>query len=486
MKNETILQCFEWYLPDDATFFSKVKALAPSFFNMGITACWLPPAYKGAAGIHDVGYGVYDMYDLGEFDQKGTIPTKYGTRRQYLAAVSALHKNKVDVIADIVFNHRMGGDSIENVTAEEDDADNREKEISGDHPIACYTKFTFPGRNGKYSKFVWDHTCFDGTDWDAGSSRSAVYKFAHKSWDDNVDSENGNYDYLMGCDLDMSNPAVIEELTNWGKWYMDTVQLEGVRLDAVKHIEFCFFEKWLADMNAHIGRNLFAVGEYWSTDINHLLHYLDVNNNCLSLFDVPLHQTFYQISYADGNMDMGAVFSHTLVQERPGNCVTFVDNHDTQPGQALSSFVNGWFKPLAYALILLTDKGIPCVFYGDLYGIPHDGIPPVENLETLIRIRQKYAYGLEHDYFDDQDIVGFTREGTEEMPGSGIAVLMSDRNEGTKSMYISERFAGREFIDVLGNSKDTVTVDASGNGVFMTSPGSVSVWMQKEEAEKKD
>ena len=110
MKNETILQCFEWYLPDDATFFSKVKALAPSFFNMGITACWLPPAYKGAAGIHDVGYGVYDMYDLGEFDQKGTIPTKYGTRRQYLAAVSALHKNKVDVIADIVFNHRMGGD----------------------------------------------------------------------------------------------------------------------------------------------------------------------------------------------------------------------------------------------------------------------------------------------------------------------------------------------------------------------------------------
>ena len=72
------------------------------------------------------------------------------------------------------------------------------------------------------------------------------------------------------------------------------------------------------------------------------------------------------------------------------------------------------------------------------------------------------------------------------MPGSGIAVLMSDRNEGTKSMYISERFAGREFIDVLGNSKDTVTVDASGNGVFMTSPGSVSVWMQKEEAEKKD
>lgn len=168
----------------------------------------------------------------------------------------------------------------------------------------------------------------------------------------------------------------------------------------------------------------------------------------------------------------------------PFNCVTFVDNHDTQPGQALSSFVNGWFKPLAYALILLKENGIPCVFYGDLYGIPHDSIPPVKDLAALIKVRQKYAYGPEHDYFDDQDIVGFTREGTDEMPESGIAVLMSDRNDGSKSMYMSKKFSGREFIDVLGHVKDTVIVDNDGNGVFKTADGSVSVWMTKEAAAK--
>ena len=26
----------------------------------------MPPAFKGIGGIHDVGYGVYDIYDLGE------------------------------------------------------------------------------------------------------------------------------------------------------------------------------------------------------------------------------------------------------------------------------------------------------------------------------------------------------------------------------------------------------------------------------------
>lgn len=49
-----------------------------------------PPAYKGHQGREDVGYGVYDLYDLGEFDQKGSVPTKYGTREEYLSAIRAL------------------------------------------------------------------------------------------------------------------------------------------------------------------------------------------------------------------------------------------------------------------------------------------------------------------------------------------------------------------------------------------------------------
>ena len=98
---------------------------------------------------------------------------------------------------------------------------------------------------------------------------------------------------------------------------------------------------------------------------------------------------------------MGGILQDTLVQQRPMNAVTFVDNHDTQPGQALQSFVDGWFKPLAYALILLRQDGLPCVFYGDLYGIPHDDIPPVDGLRRLIKLREAYAYGSQTDYLDD-------------------------------------------------------------------------------------
>ena len=49
--------------------------------KLGITSVWFPPAYKGTNGGYSIGYDAYDLYDLGEFDQKGTLPTKYGTKR---------------------------------------------------------------------------------------------------------------------------------------------------------------------------------------------------------------------------------------------------------------------------------------------------------------------------------------------------------------------------------------------------------------------
>lgn len=75
--------------------------------------------------------------------------------------------------------------------------------------------------------------------------------------------------------------------------------------------------------------------------------------------------------------------------------------HDTQLGQSLQNWVAPWFKPLAYALILLRPDGYPCVFFGDLYGCGGDNPqPPVAQLDDLIRARKLYAYGEQVDYWD--------------------------------------------------------------------------------------
>ena len=82
---------------------------------------------------------------------------------------------------------------------------------------------------------------------------------------------------------------------------------DGFRFDALKHVKSGFFLDWLHHLRRRAGRNLFAVGEYWSGE-----------------------------------------------------------------RAALESVVEPWFKPLAYALILLRRDGYPCVFTADYYGAEYE------------------------------------------------------------------------------------------------------------------
>ena len=109
--NGLMMQYFEWNLPDDGTLWKNLAAEAAKLKTAGVTAVWLPPAYKGAEGSADTGYSVYDLYDLGEFKQKGSVRTKYGTKKEYLEAIKALHDKDINVYADIVLNHKMGAAS---------------------------------------------------------------------------------------------------------------------------------------------------------------------------------------------------------------------------------------------------------------------------------------------------------------------------------------------------------------------------------------
>ena len=479
-RNNTMMQYFEWYLPSDSTLWEKVTKEAKHLESIGITSLWLPPAYKGSAGINDVGYSVYDLYDLGEFDQKGTIPTKYGTKDEYLNAIRVLRENNIKVLADIVLNHKMGADELEEVLAIEDDADDRNVSLSNAMPIKAWTKYTFPGRGDTYSDFKWNWTHFHGVDWDENTAKAAIYKFYGKHWDENVDTEKGNFDYLMGADIDLNNFDVINELKSWGRWYLDTAGFDGFRLDAVKHIRAEFFPEWLGKLRTDTGRELFAVGEYWSANIDTLQKYIEKTNSCMSLFDVPLHYNLYRASISNGEYNMSSIFEGTLVERNPEKAITFVDNHDTEPGQALESWILDWFKPHAYALTLLRQSGTPCIFYGDYYGIPEKDVASKnEMLDILLKVRKYYAYGYQKDYFNHNNIIGFIREGDEEHPDSGLAVVMTDKEGGSIQMNVGRKLANTVFYDCTGNMQETVYVDNEGNGIFYCKDGSVSVWVKQ-------
>lgn len=487
-----MIQYFHWYIPTDGKFWKRVKAEASHLAELGINAAWLPPACKGADGDYSVGYDVYDLYDLGEFYQKSTVRTKYGTRQEYTEAVKALQAAGLQVIADIVVNHLGGGDETETVTAVKVNPEDRNERISEPFEIEAYTRFAYPGRAGKYSGFKWTHQCFSGLDYDHRTNETAIYNILQEwgdDWEEMIDDEKGNYDYLMFNDVEFRNPAVREELIRWGKWYHDTVGFDGVRLDAVKHISPKFYNEWLVKMRAATGKELFAVGEYWAPGQLHLLlRYLDAVEDNMSLFDSSLHHNLHSASQSGNAFDLRTLLDESLMKARPDKAVTVVDNHDTQPLQALEAPVEHWFKPHAYALILLREEGYPCVFYPDLYSASYtdkgrDGndyeiiLNKVEELEPLLQARRNHAYGLQREFFDDPNCIGWTREGDEEH--GGCAVILTNSGAAAKRMEAGQRYAGKTFVDLLKKCKNEITIDEKGWGEFCVSPGSVSVWVEK-------
>lgn len=476
--NGVMMQYFEWYLNCNKNLWNTVKKKGEELSRLGITAIWLPPAYKGIGGENEVGYGVYDLYDLGEFDQKGSIATKYGTKDEYLDAIVGLQQSGLDVYADIVLNHKMGADKLQTIKAVKCNWEDHTKEEGEEETVEVWTKFTFPGRNHKYSDFEWNWTHFNGIDYNSRTNEVALYKLKNKTWQMDVDKEHGNYDYLMGADIDFSNQEVIDECMKWGKWYLALTGVNGFRFDAVKHIESNFIRDFIREMNAYYDKNLFSVGEYWNANVNELKNYIERTEGEISLFDVPLHYNFYQASNSNGEYDLSKILDNTLMKENPGRAVTFVDNHDTQPGQALQSWIPSWFKEIAYSIILLRREGYPCIFYGDYYGIQHDNIEPMENLKTLLLLRRDRAYGEQVDYFDDKNIIGFTRLGDDDHYKSGMAVIISDKYEDSKRMYVGTKFAGERFFDALGNREDEITIGEDGFGDFIVNGGSVSVYVK--------
>ena len=479
MENQTLMQYFEWYLPDDGQHWNRLAEDAPNLAAKGIRKVWMPPAFKGT-GSNDVGYGVYDLFDLGEFDQKGTVRTKYGLKEEYLRAIEALIQNGIEAIADVVLNHKAAADYKERFTVVEVDPNDRNVEISEPFEIEAWMHFAFPGRNKTYNDFEWHWYHFTGTDYDAKNNRSGIFLIQgdNKGWanDELVDNENGNYDYLMYADIDFKHPEVIQNLYDWAHWFIESTGVHGFRLDAVKHIDSFFMKNFIRDITEKYGDDFYVFGEFWNSDETANNDYLENIDYRFDLVDVKLHHNLFDASKSGADYDLRTIFDQTLANNHPESAVTFVDNHDTQRGQALESTVEEWFKPAAYALILLREAGLPCVFYGDYYGIRGEFAQESfqELLDKLLDIRLNLAYGEQTDYFDDANYIGWTRQGKDN--GQPIAVLISNAQAASKSMLVGTEWAGREFSDYLGNSSQIVTIDDQGWGKFPVEEKSVSVW----------
>lgn len=110
--NATMFQAFEWYIPADQKHWLRLRGAVAGLQATGIDNMWIPPACKGSSQQGN-GYDIYDLYDLGEFDQKGGIATKWGTKEDLVQLVQRADEVRMGIYFDAVLNQKAGADRTE-------------------------------------------------------------------------------------------------------------------------------------------------------------------------------------------------------------------------------------------------------------------------------------------------------------------------------------------------------------------------------------
>lgn len=88
------------------------------------------------------------------------------------------------------------------------------------------------------------------------------------------------------------------------------------------------------------------------------------------------------------------------------------------------------------------------------------------------------AYGRQRDWLDAPDLIGWTREGTRKIAGSGCAVVVSIASYGRKRMCVGECHANETWYCIVGD-QPPVTLDGGGWADFDVAGGGLSVYVSE-------
>jgi alpha-amylase len=388
-----LMQAFYWDCPrvdgQEFTWWNHVESSLEGLEKAGITALWLPPAGKAAnIGGMSMGYDVYDYYDLGIHDQKGSVKTWFGSEEELRRLIKAAHKKKMKVYADLVLNHNNGADKQEF------------------NPIVNQERWT--GFTPKSNIFTRDWTCFN----------PSPYR----------EDDPGAFGDMP--DLCHINPRVSTGILNHAKWLIEEIGFDGFRYDFVKG-----FGAWIVraihDRNYTRGGErveLFGVGECWAGD-EFIDNWLDSVNSWaqhrVGAFDFPLRYRLKELCDSYGFSLRRLADGGVLMKDRPFEAVTFVDNHDFREGET-PEIVND--KLLAYAYIL-THEGYPCVYWKDWFNYGLAGPDSASGIERLVQVHESHAGGMANILYVDDLLYIMERTGAGTQPG-----LLFALNNGGNSL----------------------------------------------------
>ncbi|MER7518034.1 pullulanase-type alpha-1,6-glucosidase [Streptomyces sp. NPDC126499] len=352
--------------------------------GLGTTAIWMAPIFKnrpvqGEGKDASAGYHGYWITDFTQVDPH------FGTNDDLKRLIAAAHAKGMKVFFDVITNHTA------------DTVDYAEKKYGyrpkGAHPYLDSTGRPFDDRAGipatvDSDSFPYTPTVAPGreTKVPAWLNDPTMY---HNRGDSTWAGESAEYGDFVGLDdLWTERPEVVEGMKRiYEKWVRD-FDIDGFRIDTVKHVDLDFWTQWATALDAYAkkqGReDFFMFGEVYSADTTVTAPYVTRGR-----LDATLDFPFQDAARAYASQGAGAdklakVFAddyrYTTDKANAYEQVTFLGNHDMgrigtflkqdRPGASDTELLQR--ARLANELMFLS-RGNPVVYYGDEQGFTGAG-----------------------------------------------------------------------------------------------------------------
>ena len=445
-----VFQDFYWDTvpPPGQSWWAYTERQLPVLAAAGVQSVWVPFPVKGAAGKDDMGYGPYDLYDLGSKDQKGTVATRFGTKDEFLRFVASAHRLGLKVYSDCVLNHAMGADYAEPnpVMAKlgwndiPDQAaikpSQRSPEAKPGDILRSWTEFRPKGADGKLGSGRFPRTWRDFHPNDAEPDRNPPYH----------EKEFGE-DYAYRGDGD---DYVRHSMIAWSNWFVAQTGVDGYRLDDIKGME----PDMVHDFVTGSPPGLWIVGEYLDGDPVKTSGYLQQTGSVLHLFDYPLYFAIRDMTFKPESFDMRDLLKRRLPDR--ARAVTFVGNHDMSRNDSVLVY-NRLF---AQALVLAM-SGTPCVYYSDFW---HTDAARRAKIVRLIHLHNRLAVGDEIVRNAAQYTLALERR------GHLLAVFNSGGDDAPHTMTVQTTFGPHRRLRDWAGSASPVITDAAGQVTVTVQP----------------
>ena len=331
------------------------------FLDLGVTALWLTPVLENDSPDNEQGYSTYHGYATTDYYR---VDPRFGTNADYRCLCDEAHAKGLKVVMDMIFNH-SGFEHPWTQDMPSKDWLNLQRTENGE--LRTERSDYSQGEQGNQtSQFSALSSQFLLTSY---KLTPVVDPYASKI--DLKETTEGWFVPTMP-DLNQHNPHLMRYLIQNSKWWIETVGIDGIRMDTYPYAYADAMAEWMKELDEEYP-NFNTVGETWVTEPAYTAAWqkdskLSTHNTYLkTVMDFSFFDKLSQARNEETDAWFAGLnrlynsFVYDYLYPNPSSVMAFIENHDTDRFLADGHDTLALKQALA---LLLTVRRIPQLYYG--------------------------------------------------------------------------------------------------------------------------